>query len=359
MERHEQRPDLFMYLAIIIVTTQLAACTEEDEETTEQVTDTLTLDQAPTAANTAPTIWGDPSITVVVGSSYDFEPQADDADGDQLSFTVVNRPPWAAFTPSTGRLFGNPTSTGRSTGIVLIVSDGKRSAALPPFSISVQSLAAPDPGSGDPGSGDPPAGDPPAGDPPPGDPPPGDAEPNTANLPPQIGGTAPTLVVSEDLYLFTPAAEDADGDPLDFAITNKPAWLGFDAGSGTLSGFPTSADIGVYENITISVSDGVHTNFLPPFAIEVVTTGSNSVQLSWLPPTQNIDDSPLLDLAGFRIYYGMQPENLYRKIEVANPGITTYVIDGLVPGSYYFSTKAYNQDGFESMPTIPGMITLP
>jgi hypothetical protein len=40
---------------------------------------------------------------------YEFEPNAADADGDSLSFQVTNKPNWASFDASTGRLSGQPT----------------------------------------------------------------------------------------------------------------------------------------------------------------------------------------------------------------------------------------------------------
>lgn len=89
----------------------------------------------------APKVSGEPNEFVVAGSTYAFQPAASDADGDTLSWSIVNKPAWASFNPATGRLEGLPTSAhvGQSAPIELSVSDGSSIAALPAFTITVQS----------------------------------------------------------------------------------------------------------------------------------------------------------------------------------------------------------------------------
>ena len=62
-----------------------------------------------------------------VGATYAFIPAASDPEGAPLSFSIVNKPPWAAFSASTGRLSGTPTAAaeGVHVDIVIRVSDGK------------------------------------------------------------------------------------------------------------------------------------------------------------------------------------------------------------------------------------------
>jgi Putative Ig domain len=93
--------------------------------------------------NSAPVISGMPATTVVAGSAYSFQPTATDADGDTLSFSISNKPGWASFSGSTGRLSGTPGtgSVGTYGNIVISVSDGSASARLPAFSIQVQAAS--------------------------------------------------------------------------------------------------------------------------------------------------------------------------------------------------------------------------
>jgi hypothetical protein len=97
-----------------------------------------------TGANSAPTIQGTPSTSVVAGQAYSFQPTASDPDGDSLTFTVTNKPAWAAFDASTGRISGTPSAADVATysNIRVTVSDGKGgSASTAMFAITVTDLA--------------------------------------------------------------------------------------------------------------------------------------------------------------------------------------------------------------------------
>ena len=98
----------------------------------------------------------------------------------------------------------------------------------------------------------------------------------------------------------------------------------------------------------ISVSDGAASASLPAFAITVAQATTGSATLSWTPPTQNTDGSSLTNLAGFRIVYGTSSAALNQTIEIANPGLATYVVTGLNSGTWYFAVKAYSSAGGES-----------
>lgn len=89
----------------------------------------------------APSLSGKPNQSVVVNTTYAFQPSASDPEGDTLSWSIVNKPSWATFSTTTGRLEGQPTSShlGQSASIELSVSDGSNIVALPAFTITVQS----------------------------------------------------------------------------------------------------------------------------------------------------------------------------------------------------------------------------
>ena len=77
------------------------------------------------------------------------------------------------------------------------------------------------------------------------------------------------------------------------------------------------------------------------------TTGSAT--LTWSPPTENTDGSPLTDLAGYYVHYGTSEASLTETIELADAGATTYVVSDLSPGTYYFAVSAYNSLGLEGV----------
>lgn len=77
-------------------------------------------------------------------------------------------------------------------------------------------------------------------------------------------------------------------------------------------------------------------------------TASTGVTINWTPPTENTDGTALTNLAGYDIHYGTQPGNYTQTVSVSNPGIASYVVDNLSPGTYYFAVTAVNAQGAES-----------
>jgi hypothetical protein len=75
--------------------------------------------------------------------------------------------------------------------------------------------------------------------------------------------------------------------------------------------------------------------------------GSQPVTVSWQAPTQNVDGSALTDLAGYHIHYGSASGSYTNSIQVANPGLTSYVIQSLPTGTYYFAVSAYTTAGVD------------
>ena len=363
----------------------------------------------------APVIGGTPSTNVVAGASYSFTPTASDPDGDTLTFSIANQPSWATFSSRTGQLSGTPAKTniGTFSNIVISVSDGTLTAALPAFSIQVQPPPDHAPVIGGTPSTNLVAGasysfTPTASDPD------GDAltfsvanRPswasfsNTtgqlsgtattgnvgifsgivisvsdgtltsslpafaiavsapANPPPTISGTPATSANAGTAYSFTPTAADPNGNPLTFSIQNPPSWASFNTQSGNLSGTPGSGDAGTYSNIIISVSDGTSTASLAAFSIIVTQVANGSATVTWTAPTQNTDGSALTNLAGFNIYYGTSASNLNQSVQIANPGLTTYALGNLAPGAWYFAVNAYTTAGAESALSSIASKTIP
>jgi hypothetical protein len=205
-------------------------------------------DAPPPPANRVPSITGTPSTLVVATQSYIFVPIATDADNDSLSYSISNRPSWATFSTATGQLSGTParTNVGTFSNIRITVSDGKVTASLPAFAITVQ------------------------------------APPNTA---PVVNGTPSTSVQAGTAYVFKPTAADIDGNTLTWSIQNKPSWASFSTTNGQLSGTPTTANVGTYSNIRISVSDGKVSVSLGTFSIVVTAAPNQAPTITGTPNT--------------------------------------------------------------------------
>jgi Putative Ig domain len=169
-----------------------------------------------------------------------------------------------------------------------------------------------------------------------------------SNPPPTISGTPATTANAGTAYSFTPTAADPNHNTLTFSVQNLPGWAAFNTQTGTLSGTPAASDAGTDANITIAVSDGTSSAQLAPFSITVTQSADGSATLTWIAPTQNTDGSALTNLAGYHIYYGQSAGNLNQSVQVANPGLTTYVVSGLGSGTWYFTINDYTSAGTES-----------
>jgi hypothetical protein len=90
---------------------------------------------------------------------------------------------------------------------------------------------------------------------------------------------------------------------------------------------------------------------LAAFTITVNQVSLGSATLTWSLPTTNSDGSALTNLAGFRIYYGTSASSLTQNVQLANPTVTTGMVESLASGTWYFSLKSYTTGGVESVGT--------
>ena len=165
-----------------------------------------------------------------------------------------------------------------------------------------------------------------------------------------LAGTPPATATVGDMYSYQPTVT-TNSSNLSFTSTGLPSWLTLNSSSGVLTGTPSTSDEGTTGHITITADAGSASATSTPFTIRVqapVPGASGSVKLSWLAPTENTDGSPATELAGYRIYYGTNPNDMTESINVVGATSTSYVVDGLATGTYYFTVMAYNSAGFNS-----------
>lgn len=260
--------------------------------------DDKTKDAGQANGNHAPTISGSPPASVDVNAMYSFQPSASDADGDVLTYSIQNAPSWVTFSTSTGQLSGRPGSSavGNYGGISISASDGKMSATMSPFSISVQALA---------------------------------------NSPPVISGLPLTTASTGSLYLFAPTASDPDGSPLTFSVSNLPAWASFSIVDGRLMGTPGLPDVGTYAGIVISVTDGASTVSLPSFAITVSTAPP--------PPSGTPYPGYTYTLPTTRPFISLNHYDVVSRTSTAYTRLKVQVDDVVAVTNRYATTGTYSQ----------------
>lgn len=179
-----------------------------------------------------------------------------------------------------------------------------------------------------------------------------------ANRAPTIKAVGEAYARIGETYSFEPAAVDADGDTLRFSATNLPPWASIDPESGRISGTPGPNDEGVYELITIVVTDSLvadagRSAATAPFSITVIGDINTGVAtLRWEAPPSKLDGSPLDDLAGYRILFGRTADDLDQSVLIDDPAVTSYEFTELAKGIWYFAVVAVNAGGLEGPPTV-------
>jgi hypothetical protein len=87
-----------------------------------------------------------------------------------------------------------------------------------------------------------------------------------------LQGEPVTGIAVGDAYTFTPSIASSS-TPVTYTISGLPKWASFDAATGTLTGTPSSSDLGLSGDITLTATDGTDTGSVGPFTIRVVAVG--------------------------------------------------------------------------------------
>ena len=91
-----------------------------------------------------------------------------------------------------------------------------------------------------------------------------------------LSGTPAASVTAGSTFSFKPTVSGGTGKTVYFGVTNKPAWAGFSTVTGTLSGTPTSANVGTTSGIVIQATNGTQWASTAPFAVKVVFGSSST-----------------------------------------------------------------------------------
>ncbi|MBL8287863.1 MAG: tandem-95 repeat protein [Rubrivivax sp.] len=168
------------------------------------------------AANAAPQITTSPVTTASVGAAYSYDVNATDPNGDVLTWSLTQAPAGMAINASTGLIAWTPSSaqTG-SQAVTVRVADPGGLAATQAFTIAVA----------------------PAG-----------------NAAPQITTQPPTTATVGAAYAYDVNASDPNGDVLTYALTQAPAGMTINGGSGLIAWTPAAAQVGA-QAVTVRVAD--------------------------------------------------------------------------------------------------------
>jgi hypothetical protein len=162
--------------------------------------------------------------------------------------------------------------------------------------------------------------------------------------------TAPTNMSSMDTTDETVRVSGiASSDAGVFTVS----WVNDKGSEGTATGTETweTGDIAlaVGENrFTIIAEDTEGATAEKSITVNRESGEKGAATLSWNPPESRTDGTALTNLGGFKIYYGRMSGVYDYEIDIDNPSISTYLVEGLNAGDWYFVVAAYDADGLES-----------
>lgn len=85
--------------------------------------------------------------------------------------------------------------------------------------------------------------------------------------------------------------------------------------------------------------------------VDAARPPSGTALLRWNAPLTRTDGSSFDDLAGYRINYGVQPDQLRCQIEMRDPKASSGRVTGLSPGIWYFTVVSFDSGLVESEPS--------
>ena len=198
-------------------------------------------------ADTPPVITSTPPSQATVGLPYQYQVQAQDADGNPLTYSLSTFPTGMRIDPTTGLVSWTPTSDqlGSQQQVVLIAIDSQGGVATQTFDVTVVA--------------------------------------SSTDHPPVITSSPLTSVLLGRTYSYQVVANDPDGDPLSYSLTSQPAGMTI-TNSGLVQWTPTPSQLGS-ASVSLVVDDGRGGTATQSFTVQVVTQPvSGNPQITSVPP---------------------------------------------------------------------------
>ncbi len=190
----------------------------------------LDLSPCDPGVNRSPAIISAPPITARTGLAYSYQAQAEDPDGDALTYSLALAPAGMVTESGTGLVTWTPSEMqGGDAPVTVEVSDGRGGSAQQSFVISVA----------------------------------------TANRPPLIILNTPESIVLGQTYEYQVMATDPDGDVVLFSLVQAPAGAAIGLMTGLIAWTPVTGQLGT-QFFTIQAQDGKGGAANKSFSVEVL-----------------------------------------------------------------------------------------
>ncbi len=152
------------------------------------------------------------------------------------------------------------------------------------------------------------------------------------------GNGASVDLTADPEYVESGGSSTLNWDASDASsCTASGGWSGDQATSGSFTVGPITADT-TYQ-LSCTGPSGTAMGMVTVYVVDKV--------LRWQAPTQNVDGTPLTDLAGYVIYWGTSSRN-YTGSHTINSATVTEWEATMAAGSYYFAMTAFDSENNES-----------
>ncbi len=229
------------------------------------VADTVRIDVVE-PPNQPPVITSLPTTTANANAAYQYNVEANDPDGDALTFLLAVSPSGLSIDAATGVISWLPTIAQQgSHAVTVVVEDGRGGSDSQQFIVDVR---------------------------------------GPLNIPPNITSTAITTGQEGQLYSYDVDAVDAESQALTYTLTAAPNTMTIDALSGVISWTPGFEQAGSYA-VTVVVSDGeftdtqsfvidvANTNREPRIQSTPVLTGAENIPYQYTVTAEDLDGDTL------------------------------------------------------------------
>ncbi|MFO7992284.1 MAG: putative Ig domain-containing protein, partial [Thermoplasmata archaeon] len=277
-------------------------------EDTSSEYDTQTFVITVQNVNDAPTITSAPPTTAMEDHDYTYDVQAEDVDGDDLTYSLSDRPTGMMIDSTTGMITWTPTNDQVGLNDVTVrVQDGNGGSATQSWQINVTNV----------------------------------------NDAPMITSSAPTTAIEDMEYSYPVAAVDIDGDSLSYSLLVAPEEMNID-GSGEITWTPVNDDVGDH-TVMIEVSDGNNGTDTQTFIITVQNTNdaptiTSEAGTSAVEDEEYVYDVNAKDVDGDDLHYSLSEKPTGMTIDSSN-GMITWVPTNDQVGSHSVSVMVSDGNG--------------
>ena len=257
-------------------------------------------------ANRAPAFASVPPTVVAAGSEYVYVPTAADADGDTLTFELVQGPA-GTFDPATGEI--RFSAAPGVYPVVLAVTDGQGGRAEQRFAVSVGGAA-------------------------------------SAAL--AITSTPVDSVKAGDQYAYLPVVAGGVGFPRVYALTTAPDGMAIDSTTGLITWTPRADQAGPH-TVVLEVSAG-GASAVQTFAVTALAAANRAPVFTTRPPLLATRGLPFsysslaTDADGDAVAYSVVAGPGWLDID-PDTGVVAADTTGVVSGSYLVTLKAVDRTG--------------